>query len=213
MKRLLFVALLVTGSCEPAFAQGHADVVAAVKAQLERDHVSLTGSCGAFAITKRVAWLLRAEGAGLLSKPGGNNCEGYSVDYVVYPTGRGADILGDAGGGNIPAWNEEQDSDFIGRWRPAVDPGDGVVPTPGPIVPTPGTPDLTELLLRVRTIEQAVADIRQQNLLHETAEATERAQAAQFREDVRSVWRDRLVWVGKFIAPVAGGILTGWKLK
>lgn len=215
--RMMGTGLAVLFLATAAFAQSQADVVAAVKAQLQAQGMNLSGPCGAFAITKRVAWQLRAEGAGLLSKPGGNNCEGYSVDYIVYPTGRAADILGDAGGANTPAWSEEQDSELIGRWRPAVDPG-GATPITGPPVPIPGTTvpsvgtDVSEVLIRVRTIEQAVADIRQQNLLHETAEAVERAKADQFREDVKSAWRDRFVWAGKYLAPLVGGVLTGLKL-
>src|SRR5688572_15243198 len=49
--------------------------VAAVKERLRADGVDLIGPCGAFAITKRVAWGLRATGAGLLSKPYGNQCD------------------------------------------------------------------------------------------------------------------------------------------
>jgi hypothetical protein len=115
----------------------HTDIVAAVKAELERRGVNLSGPCGAFAITKRVAWALRGEGAGLLSKPAGNNCEGYSVDYIVYPDGSSADILTDAGGANSPSWGSNPpDTDFIGRYRPAVDPGDSPPPPPPP--PPPG---------------------------------------------------------------------------
>jgi hypothetical protein len=111
----------------------HRDIVARVKAGLEARGISLAGPCGAFEITKRVAWQLRAEGAGLLDKPGGNNCQGYSVDYVVYQDGRGADMLGDAGGANEPRWSEEVDPAFVSRWRPAMDPGDnGEPPHPSP---------------------------------------------------------------------------------
>ena len=95
--------------------------VAAVKAQLQARGVDLTGPCGAFAITKRVAWGLRATGAGLLSKPSGNNCDGFAVDIVAFPTGMIVDILGDAGNGNTPLWNTGEPVDAA-RYRPAVDP-------------------------------------------------------------------------------------------
>lgn len=58
-----------------------------------------------FEITKRAAWKLRGEGAGLLSKTSGNNCQGYSVDLIIYPDGYIYDILnGTAPDGNGPAW-------------------------------------------------------------------------------------------------------------
>ena len=98
-----------------------AGFVAAVKAQLQARGVDLTGPCGAFAITKRVAWGLRATGAGLLSKPSGNNCDGFAVDIVAFPTGMIVDILGDAGNGNTPLWNTGEPVDAA-RYRPAVDP-------------------------------------------------------------------------------------------
>ena len=79
----------------PALAQP--EVVASVKAELVARGVSLVDSCGGFQITKRVAWRLRATGAGLLSKPSGNQCDGYAVDIIAYADGRIVDILTDAG--------------------------------------------------------------------------------------------------------------------
>jgi hypothetical protein len=98
--------------------------VAAVKAMLQAQGVNLSGPSGAFAIVKRVAWGLRGFGVGLLSKPGGNNCEGYSVDYLVLPNGDGVDMLSDAGGTNGPQWDVKP-GEFAGsdRWRPPIDPG------------------------------------------------------------------------------------------
>jgi len=95
--------------------------VAAIKAELERQGVNLLGPCGAFAITKRVAWGLRARGAGLLSKAGGNNCDGYATDIVAFPD-RAFDILSDGGNLNGPTWNETGVDDLAARWRPAVQP-------------------------------------------------------------------------------------------
>src|SRR5258706_3387516 len=105
MRRSLIVAVLVL-LASVASAQNHTDVVTAVKAELQAHGQDLAGPCGAFQITKRVAWRLRSEGAGLLSKPSGNNCDGYAVDYVTYPDGSGVDILGDAGGANSPGWDQ-----------------------------------------------------------------------------------------------------------
>jgi hypothetical protein len=83
-----------------------ASYVAAVKADLQGRGISLTGDCGAFEITKRVAWGLRDAGAGCQIKTSGANCGGKAVAIIMFPTGRAVDILGDAGGTNTPQWNE-----------------------------------------------------------------------------------------------------------
>jgi hypothetical protein len=97
--------------------------VAAVKAQLQAQGVDLSGGCGAFQITKRVAWGLRGQGYGLLAKPSGNHCDGYATDIVMQNNGSGdiVDILGDGGNGNTPNWNVSDTVD-PSRWRPPVEP-------------------------------------------------------------------------------------------
>jgi hypothetical protein len=88
-------------------------------------------STAAFEVTKRVAWLLRGEGAGLLIKDGGENIiswAGYSfsIGRIVYPNGRLVKVLGDVGdgGANSPGWHEEGvDPGLIGRYVPAINPG------------------------------------------------------------------------------------------
>lgn len=95
--------------------------VAAVKRQLEAEGADLRGACGAFAITKCVAWGLRNQGAGLLAKQGGNNCEGYATDIVAFHD-RAYDILSDGGGTNGPLWGETGVDDLAARWRPPVEP-------------------------------------------------------------------------------------------
>jgi hypothetical protein len=114
----------------------HADVVKQVRNFLAALGLDLTAACGAFEITKRVAWQLRGEGAGLLDKPAGNNCRGYASDIVAYPDGTIIDILGDAGGANTPQWNS---IGVVGadRYRPAIDPGDAPPPPPPPPPPAP----------------------------------------------------------------------------
>ncbi len=98
--------------------------VAQMKALLMGQGWDLSGPCGAFLITKHVAWGLRDRGYGLLSKPGGNNCEGYATDIVMRRQANGdiIDILGDAGNGNVPMWNDPSDHVDPARWRPAVQP-------------------------------------------------------------------------------------------
>lgn len=101
--------------------QPTAEYVAEVKARLQASGVPLSGPCGAFAITKQVAWDLRHGGAGLLSKPSGNNCEGYATDIIAYHT-VAYDILGDGGNANNPQWAETDVDDLAARWRPPVQP-------------------------------------------------------------------------------------------
>jgi hypothetical protein len=81
---------------------------------------------GAFEVTKRVAWLLRGGGAGLLIKNGGENIvqwKGYSfaAARVCYPDGHIYKVLSDVPTTNGPSW---QDNDFVDRslYLPAIDP-------------------------------------------------------------------------------------------
>jgi hypothetical protein len=82
----------------------------------------------AFEVTKRVAWLMRGGGAGLLIKNGGENIVGwrglsFSASRICYPDGHIWKVLSDVGpgGANGPAW---QDNDFVDRslYVPAIDP-------------------------------------------------------------------------------------------
>lgn len=68
-------------------------VVAAAKADLAARGVSFAGSCGSFAIVKEAALRLSSGGAGLLKKPTGHQCNGFSVDIIAYPDGYIYDIL------------------------------------------------------------------------------------------------------------------------
>src|SRR4051812_39983718 len=62
-------------------------------------------------LLNRVAWEHRAEGWGLLKKPGGNRCpspQGFDIscDILVHaPTVTHFDVLIDAGGASTPWWN------------------------------------------------------------------------------------------------------------
>lgn len=79
-------------------------------------------------LTKRVAWLLRGQGAGLLIKSGGENTivwQGYSLSAsrICYPDGHIYKLLSDAGpgGANLPQF---ADNGFVdkGLYVPAIDP-------------------------------------------------------------------------------------------
>jgi hypothetical protein len=81
---------------------------------------------GAFEVTKRVAWLLRGSGGGLLIKNGGENIvswKGYSfaAARICFPDGHIFKVLSDVPGTNGPSW---QDNDFVDRslYVPAIDP-------------------------------------------------------------------------------------------
>src|SRR4029077_2231566 len=76
-----------------------------------------TNSVGAFEVVKRVAWLLRGEGAGLLIKASGENVVlwqgfSFSATRVCFPDGHIYKIIGDAGpgGANQPGF---ADNDFV----------------------------------------------------------------------------------------------------
>lgn len=85
--------------------------VAEAKANLVATGVDLSGECGAFEITKEAVRLIGGD-AGLLHKPSGAGCQGYSFDIIAYPDGYIFDILACGGGdpgcnppeGNIPSW-------------------------------------------------------------------------------------------------------------
>src|SRR5262249_11274653 len=105
----------------------------------QRDHTALTvcvwnavhptNSVGAFEVVKRVAWLLRGEGAGLLVKTSGENVilwQGFScsASRICYPDGHVWKLIADAGpgGANSPGFG---DNDFTdpSSYHVAIDPG------------------------------------------------------------------------------------------
>jgi len=91
--------------------------------------VQPTNSPGGLEVVKRVAWLLRAQGAGLLIKDGGENVvlwQGYSFSSsrMCYSDGHIYKIIGAAGpgaGGNTPGYS---DDGFVDKalFVPAIDP-------------------------------------------------------------------------------------------
>jgi hypothetical protein len=75
---------------------------------------------------KRVAWLLRGGGGGLLLKPGGENIvtwngRSYSASRMCYPDGHIYKLLSDVPTTNGPSW---QDDGFVDRslYVAAIDP-------------------------------------------------------------------------------------------
>lgn len=186
-------------------------------------------------LLNRVAYRYRADGMRLLGKPrGGATCPlpgtslRISCDFLVHaPTLSGFDVLTDNGTANAPPthngipkafdWGpgpEDLRDAIVSGNRTVVEPvvpDSADTPNPGPVPGPAPAPDTTELLQRVTIIQQAVADIRQQLLEHETAEAAERKAAGEFREDVRSVWRDRFVFLSKYVFPALGTAIAVWQ--
>jgi hypothetical protein len=133
------------------------ELVAQIKADLVARGVNLTGPCGAFAITRPLAWALRDEGYGLVHKePGQNGCDAngdrFAIDALMLKDGQTFDVLVSAGGeedhnkqpipgtGNIPAWQKVKPQPPA-NWRaPFVD---LLAPPDPPVIITDpdGTPD------------------------------------------------------------------------
>lgn len=155
-----WMCVAMIGVATAAFAQhpDHTAVVAAVKADLVARGVDLlspndTKPCNVFAITKRVAWQLRGEGIGYVKK-GGNNCEGFSTDALMYRDGTVIDTLVGSGETNGPTWNVVGTRP-LSDWAAPVDPGDTPGPPPPPPTPPGPSVDLGPLLTRLDLLEQA----------------------------------------------------------
>lgn len=91
-------------------------------------HIRPTNEYSAFEVTKRVAWGLRDQGAGLLLKTTGENIvtwRGYTfaAGRILYANGRLVKVIYDVGpgGANGPSWQEEGFLD-PNRRVPALDP-------------------------------------------------------------------------------------------
>jgi hypothetical protein len=93
------------------------------------NHIRPIDHITAFNVTKRVAWALRGEGAGLLIKNHGENIAAwqgrlFSASRIVYPDGRLVKVISDAGpgGANGPSWQDN--GDYVDRslYVPAMDP-------------------------------------------------------------------------------------------
>lgn len=200
----LLLAFLLVSVFSYAQHPAHPDLVASTKAALQAQGVDLSGPCGAFAITRRVAWALRAEGVGLLSKPGGNNCEAMSTDYLVYQDGIGVDILGDAGGANTPAWQADYDPALLGRWVAPTDPGSVGQPpvvTPTPVTPSPVIFSDPAIIQRLMTLENEILIITAEQRQTKAVADQALAEIKAHRAGVQAVWSK--------VAIVAGPVVTG----
>jgi hypothetical protein len=96
--------------------------------QCIHEHIRPTDEFSAFEVTKRVAWGLRNEGAGLLLKPAGENIvtwRGYtfSASRIIYADGHLFKVVTDVGrgGANGPGWSDDGFLE-VSRYVPAIDP-------------------------------------------------------------------------------------------
>ena len=158
----------------------HTDVVEHVKADLVARGVPLTGACGAFEITRRVAWQLALQGeagAGLLKKPTGNNCDGFADGIIAFSSGVHFDILFDAGGENRPQWVSAGAFD-LARWAAPL-PVDDAPPIeePEPSVKPPPPVDVAVAIDALMQAIEAVVGPRLEALKAQSDANTEKIQA------------------------------------
>jgi len=94
----------------PVYHSDQSAVVIQAKADLIAASVDLSGVCGSFQIIKLAVWRLKdlpdQSGISLIGK-GGTNCDGYSIDAIMYLDGTVWDLLIDADNGTnaTPTWN------------------------------------------------------------------------------------------------------------
>ena len=215
MHKYWLALVLLAPSTSLAQPINRLSTVQAVKARISPT-IDLThgpGECGRFEVTKRVAWELRAEGAGFLAKTGAQNkCNehnttespGYGVDILMYTDGTVVDILGSGSDGpNTPLWLVLSPAP-LSSWRAPFDPGDDGLP-PFPLTPDPPPPPIP-----VVDLLKAITDLRLDLIRVETkidiiAESLEahRAATRHFADKVVSFLKDP-----RTILTVVG-VLTG----
>lgn len=145
------------------------EIVAIIKANLEARGVDLSGTCGSFQITARVAWALREDGWGLIAKrPDQNGCTVYgqrfSHDALVMVDGSAAvDLLVNSETENRPAWNATG-LPPAGSWRAPWNPDATTEPVPTPAPPASEVPPdaLLTLLTAIETRLTELRDTQQQ---------------------------------------------------
>jgi len=205
------------------------DLVAMVKADLEQRGVNLTGPCGAFAITSRVAWTLRGEGYGLIHKSAGQNgCDApggrYAIDAVMLEDGQTFDLLVNGGGdedkegrpipgtGNGPAWQIVRGQP-PGAWRPPFNPDAGAVEPGEPVLPPPG-PDgevhyLAAMAMALAAMAAHLADLKEQLTLYRAELLTSREDITKAQDAIRSRLLEIQLKQNKRLTGIGRGSILG----
>ena len=113
-----------TGDWQSCGSTPGPEVVGCVHAAVNPSHTVE----GAFEVTKRVAWLLRGSGFGLLIKDAGENIvswngKSFAAARIVLRDGHLYKILSDVPGTNGPGWSDEGvDGNLINRWVAPMQP-------------------------------------------------------------------------------------------
>ena len=178
-------------------------IITQAKADLQRTGHTFTTPCDAFAIVELAAWRMREEGAGLLDKPGGNNCRGFAVDIIAYPDGAIYDVLIAQTVENIPAW-QVPGAGVVdpSRYRAAHDPefDTGLPPTP-PSTPPATTPQLDRIEAGVQEIRGEVQAIHQSLEEHRRVSRSLYDRALGFLKDPKTITLVLGVLAGRFAVP------------
>lgn len=117
-------AISPSGNWEDCGSTPGPDVVICVEDAINPAHTVE----GAFEVTKRVAWLLRGHGYGLLRKDGGENIvtwngTSFAAARIVLPNGNFFKLLSDVPTTNGPGWHDEGiDPGLISRWISPMQP-------------------------------------------------------------------------------------------
>lgn len=106
------------------------DHMATVVCVMNALNLPVGGPAAAFEVTKRVAWLLRDEGAGLYVKPSGDNIVSwngfsFSAGRICFPDGRLIKVVRAIGAGSNDPGYDDNDFGDPAMYMPAMDPGDG----------------------------------------------------------------------------------------
>jgi hypothetical protein len=182
-------------------------LVREIKAALEAHGVNLTGPCGSFQITSRVAWALEKDGVGLVAKnPGQNGCtvngQRYAIDAVMLRDGQTWDLLVNGGGvedalgipiphtGNEPAW-QVTGAQPPSAWRAPFNPDAGTVdPSLRPDGPPPQArpDDLLAVLVALDGFTREAKALREDRALVDEALMNALASVRSDLSDLRLAW-------------------------
>jgi hypothetical protein len=167
MKNIVWCAVILALFAAPAAAQDLGAIVASLHEERARYGATMTDE-QCVELINAVAWKHRADGWGLSGKDFGTHGVRYDGARVAHdilhhrPTNRIWDVLGAAGAASTPPSSLGPGGPPPGSNRPWVAPivpqghvEPPPVPTPGPIVPAPGTPpvDITPILNRLAALE------------------------------------------------------------